>query len=48
MASSTVEKMPQTIEAYRKLAQRDLELIMSQKEEIGRLKARINKLEQAK
>ena len=47
MAGSLAEPMPQTVEAYQRLAQRDLELIMEQREEIGRLKARINKLEQA-
>ena len=30
MASSTVEKMPQTVEALMNLAQRDLELIEAQ------------------
>ncbi len=40
------EPMPQTLEYYRAMAQRDLELIMEQKEEISRLKQRINKLEQ--
>ena len=46
MASSTVEPMPQTIEAYKKLAQRDLELIEEQQKEIGQLKAEANKLKQ--
>ena len=46
MASSTVEAMPQTVEAYKKLAQRDLEFIEEQQREIGKLKAKINKLEQ--
>ena len=46
MASSTSEPMPQTIEAYKALAQRDLELIEEQQREIGQLKAKINKLEQ--
>ena len=40
--------MPQTIEGYKKLAERDLELIMEQKAEISKLKQRINKLEQRK
>ena len=38
--------MPQTIEAYKDLAQRDLELIEEQREEISKLKQRVNKLEQ--
>ena len=46
MASSTAQPMPQTIEAYKKLAQRDLELIEEQQRKIGQLKAKINKLEQ--
>ena len=46
MASSTIEPMPQTIEAYKALAQRDLELIEEQQREIGQLKAKINKLDQ--
>ena len=48
MASSTVEPMPQTIEAYKALAQRDLELIEEQQKEIGQLKVKVNKLEQRK
>ena len=47
MASSTAEPMPQTIEAYKALAQRDLELIEEQQKEIGQLKARVNRLRQA-
>jgi cell division protein FtsB len=39
--------MPQTVEAYKKLAQRDLELIEAQRDEIAKLKAKNNKLEQA-
>ena len=46
MASSTEKPMPQTIEAYIRLAHRDLELIMEMRSEIGQLKAKINKLEQ--
>lgn len=46
MASSQAKPMPQTVEAYKKLAQRDLELIEDQRDEIGKLKAKINKLEQ--
>lgn len=38
--------MPRTIEAFEKLAARDLELIMEMKEEIGMLKAQVNKLQQ--
>ena len=51
MASSTVEPMPQTIEAYKALAQRDHDLIVEMKAahqaEVSKLKARINKLEQS-
>ena len=46
MAGSLAEPMPQTVEAYQRLAQRDLELIMEQRAEIGRLNAKINKLNQ--
>jgi len=46
MASSIEKPMPQTIEAYQRLAQRDLDLIMEMRKEIGQLKARNNKLEQ--
>jgi len=46
MASSVAKPIEQTIEAYKELAQRDLELIMDQRSEIGQLKAKINKLEQ--
>lgn len=46
MASSLVEPMDQTIEAFMKLAQRDLELIEEQEKEISKLKAEINKLKQ--
>jgi len=38
--------MPQTVEAYKLLADRDLKLIESQRDEIGQLRAKINKLEQ--
>ena len=38
--------MPQTVEGYKELAQRDLVLIESQRDEIGRLKAKINQLQQ--
>ena len=38
--------MPQTISAYKKLAVRDLELIESQRDEIGRLKCKVNSLQQ--
>ena len=44
MASSLAEPMPQTIEAYKALAQRDLELIMEQREEIAQLVACNNRL----
>jgi len=40
------QAMPETVEAYKALAARDLELIMEQKEEISRLKQKVNKLEQ--
>ena len=40
------QAMPQTVEAYKKLAARDLELIMEQKEEISRLKQKVNNLRQ--
>ena len=46
MASSTIEPMPQTIEAYKTLAQRDLELIEEQQREIGRLKGELNERKQ--
>ncbi len=46
MASSTAEPMPQTIDGYKKLAQRDLELVMEMRTEIGKLKARLNNLQQ--
>ena len=46
MASSTVEKMPQTVEAYKKLAQRDLELIESQEELINNLTCKLNQRDQ--
>jgi len=47
MASSIEKPMPQTIEAYIRLAHRDLDLIMEMRKEIGQLKAKINKLEQS-
>ena len=40
------DPMPQTIEAYKKLAQRDLELIEDQRDEIAGLKCKINDLKQ--
>jgi len=40
------DTMPQTVEGYRELAIRDLELIMEQREEINRLKCRLNDLQQ--
>ena len=46
MASSLAEPMPQTIEAYKALAQRDLELIMDMREEIVKFKIENNKLRQ--
>ncbi len=47
MASSTVKPMPQTIEAYKTLAQRDLELIMEMKAIIGKQNKELNTLKQA-
>ena len=46
MASSTVEKMPQTVEAFMNLAQRDLELIEAQAAEIANLTCKLNKRDQ--
>ena len=46
MASSTEQPMPQTIEAYKALAQRDLELIEEQQLEISKLKVANNQLRQ--
>ena len=46
MASSTSQPMEQTVDAYRKLAQRDLELIEEQQQEIGVLRAKVNNLQQ--
>lgn len=40
------DAMPRTIEHYQANAMRDQELILEQKEEISKLKAKINKLEQ--
>ena len=40
------QPMPQTIEAYKDLAQRDLELIEEQREEINKLKCKVNDLQQ--
>jgi len=46
MASSTSQPMGQTVDDYRKLAQRDLELIEEQQQEIGVLRAKVNNLQQ--
>jgi hypothetical protein len=46
MASSTVEKMPKTVESYKKLAQGDLELIEAQAAEIANLTCKLNKRDQ--
>jgi len=46
MASSINNPIPQTVEGYKELAQRDLVLIEDQRDEIGRLKAKINQLQQ--
>ena len=40
------EPMPQTVEAYKSLAMRDLELIMWQKAEIISMKRKLNDLQQ--
>ena len=48
MAGSTNKPMPQTVEGYKELAQRDLVLIEAQRDEIGRLKAKINQLSQGR
>lgn len=44
MVSSCSPKMPKTIEAYQQLAQRDLELIEAQRDEIAKLKGTVNDL----
>ena len=44
--SNSRTSMPQTVEAYKKLATRDLELIEEQREEISKLKMKVNKLKQ--
>ena len=46
MASSTAGRIPDTVEAYKKLAQRDLELIMEQREVINNQSQKINQLRQ--
>ena len=46
MASSTVQKMPRTVEALMNLAQRDLELIEAQAAEIANLTCKLNKRDQ--
>jgi len=46
MASSINNPIPQTVEGYKELAQRDLALIEKQRDEIERLKAKINQLQQ--
>jgi hypothetical protein len=50
MASSTIKPMPQTIEAYKALAQRENDLIAEMKAEhqaeVSELKARLNNFEQ--
>ena len=40
------QPIPQTVEAYKNLAQRDLELIEEQREEINKLKCKVNDLQQ--
>lgn len=40
------QPMPQTLDAYRKLANQDLELIEEQKQEIAALKRKLNKARQ--
>ena len=46
MASSINNPIPQTVEGYKELAQRDLVTIENQRDEIGRLKAENNNLRQ--
>ena len=46
MASSTVQKMPRTVEALMNLAQRDLELIEAQAAEIANLTCKLNQRDQ--
>ena len=46
MASSTVEAMPQNVEAYKQLAQRDLDLIMEMKAIISKQNKELNHLRQ--
>lgn len=46
MVTSCSPKMSKSIEAYQQLSQRDLEIIMQQKDEIAKLKAENNKLRQ--
>jgi hypothetical protein len=46
MASSTSQPMEQNVESYKRLAQRDLELIEEQQRELGSLKSKINNLQQ--
>ena len=38
--------MPQTVEAYKELAERDLELFQEMRDEISELKVKVNKLQQ--
>jgi len=40
------EPMPRTVEHYQANAERDQELILEQRDEIGRLKQKLNKLQQ--
>lgn len=46
MVTSCSPKMPKTVEAYQQLAQRDLEIIEAQREEIAKLKGTVNDLRQ--
>ena len=48
MTPARGEPMPRTVEYYQANAIRDQELIMEQKDEISRLKMKVNKLEQRK
>lgn len=46
MASSTAQPMPETIEAYKALAQRDHDLIVEMKAIIGKQNVELNQLRQ--
>lgn len=46
MVTSCSPKMPKTVESYKELAQRDLEIIEAQRDEIAKLKGTVNNLRQ--